>query len=356
MNINLNGNTSVDELVSLLEITDSDKLQQLFNAAYKVKLQTVGPVAYFRGIIEMSNQCVKDCLYCGIRRSNSRVKRYSMTENEVIKTALWAYRQGYGSIVLQTGERRDSNFVELITRILHRIKKETNDELGITLSLGEQSPDVYKTWFDAGAHRYLLRIESSNHDLYRQLHPPDHDFQARLNCLHSLRDTGYQVGTGVMIGLPGQTITDLANDILFFKNFDIDMIGMGPYIIHKDTPLAEKVENYSKEKQFDFGLKMIAVTRLLLQDINIAATTALQALNPSGRELGLQAGANIIMPNITDTKYRKAYQLYEGKPCLEDTSTMCKGCLARRVKSIGETIGLNKWGDSPHFMKRKNER
>lgn len=343
------------ELAALLDISDKNEMQKLFKAAYQVKLDTVGPVAYFRGIIEMSNQCIKDCYYCGIRRSNTKVERYLMDEDEVIKTAMWAHAQKYGSMVLQTGERQDDDFTALIERILLRIRDESNGELGITISLGEQSEEVYRTWFNAGAHRYLLRIETTNKKLYGQLHPPDHSFDERLNCLKKLRKIGYQVGTGVMMGLPGQTTEDLVKDILFFKEMDIDMIGMGPYIVHDQTPLAGEVENYNADTQFDMGLKMIAVCRLFLRDVNIAATTALQALNPTGRELGLQAGANIIMPNITDTKYRKAYQLYDGKPCLEDSSGMCKGCLSKRIDSIGETIGLGKWGDSPHFKNRTHE-
>ena len=343
------------ELATLLDISDKDEMQELFKAAYQVKLDTVGPVAYFRGIIEMSNHCVKDCYYCGIRRSNREVERYLMDEDEVVNTAMWAHAQRYGSMVLQTGERQDDEFTEMIERILLRIKDESNGELGVTLSLGEQSEDVYRTWFNAGAHRYLLRIETTNKELYSQLHPADHSFEERLECLNKLRKVGYQVGTGVMMGLPGQTTEDLVDDIIFFKNMDIDMIGMGPYIVHDQTPLASEAENYNPDTQFEMGLKMIAVSRLFLRDVNIAATTALQALNPTGRELGLQAGANIIMPNITDTKYRKAYQLYDGKPCLEDSSGMCKGCLSKRIDSIGETIGLGKWGDSPHFEKRTQE-
>jgi biotin synthase len=216
----------------------------------------------------------------------------------------------------------------------------TGGELGITLSLGEQTEDVYRAWFDAGAHRYLLRVETTNRELYRALHPVTHDFDARIECLQRLRRVGYQVGTGVMIGLPGQTTEDLANDIAFFRDHDIDMIGMGPYVLHSDTPLADVLDSIDPETQLELGLKMIAVTRLVLRDVNIAATTALQALNPVGREMGLQAGANIIMPNLTDTQYRESYQLYEGKPCMDEDSSMCRGCLQRRVAGIGETIGL----------------
>lgn len=344
--------TSAQEWRTLLEIDNQQEMQTLFNAAYQLKLKTVGSQVFFRGIVEMSNICTKDCYYCGIRKSNRNVERYDMSEDEIIREALWAHENHYGSIVLQSGERQDANFVDKIERILKRIKTESNGEIGITISLGEQTEDVYRRWFDAGAHRYLLRIETTNPDLYQQLHPKTHDFQTRIDCLDNLRKIGYQVGTGVMIGLPGQTTADLAQDIAFFREKDIDMIGMGPYILHGETPLADTPLPHTDEEQLNMGLKMIAITRLVLRDVNIAATTALQALNPTGREMGLQAGANIIMPNLTDTSYRKGYQLYQGKPCLDENSTMCRGCLKRRVSSIGETIGLDQWGDSPHFINR----
>ena len=211
-----------------------------------------------------------------------------------------------------------------------------------------------------GAHpaawwRRLLRIETTNPDLYASLHPDDHAFSERMDCLERLRSCGYQVGTGVMMGLPGQTMEDLVNDIIFFKTHDIDMIGMGPFIPHHDTPLNTEIAAFdpiAKVQRFTLGLKMIAVTRLFLRDVNIAATTALQALNSKGREMGIQAGANIIMPNVTDTKYRAAYQLYDNKPCIDENSSMCRGCLTKRVHSVGETIGFGEWGDSPHFLKK----
>jgi len=344
--------TTPQEWQTLLEITDPKELQQLYDAAYQLKLKTVESNVYFRGIVEMSNICDKDCYYCGIRHSNKNVKRYDMSEDEVVREALWAHKNHYGSIVLQSGELQNVNFTNKIERILKRIKKESNGELGITISLGEQTEEIYRTWFEAGAHRYLLRIETSNPELYGKLHPASHSFQTRVDCLDKLRKVGYQVGTGVMIGLPGQTTADLAQDIAFFRDRDIDMIGMGPYIVHSETPLAKTAGNINEEEQLNMGLKMIAVTRLVLRDINIAATTALQALHATGREMGLKAGANVIMPNLTDTSYRKGYQLYEGKPCLDENSTMCQGCLESRIASIGETIGLDQWGDSPHFIKR----
>ena len=252
--------------------------------------------------------------------------------------------------MLQAGELTGDAHVSFITDIVRKIKKLSDGELGITLSLGEQSDDVYREWFAAGAHRYLLRIETSNPELYRKLHPSDHDFNERVRCLKSLSDIGYYTGTGVMIGLPGQTLENLADDILFFRDLDADMIGMGPFIPHHGTPMAESIPDFEKVKyeQLDLALKMIAATRIVLKDVNIAAATALQAIDEFGRERGLKAGANIIMPNITETKYRAGYQLYDNKPCLDENASLCRGCLDGRIASIGETVGSRQWGDSPH--------
>ncbi len=342
------------DLIALLSLSDKEDIAQLYEHAYQIKTENVGNKVYFRGIIEFSNVCAKDCYYCGIRKSNKSIDRFTMEEQEIIDAAVWAYEAGYGSVVLQSGERSDKNFTDFVENILLNIKQKTDDKLGITLSLGEQTEETYKRWYDAGGHRYLLRIETSNQELYSSLHPDDHSHEARFKCLKLLKKLGYQTGTGVMIGLPNQTIEDLANDLVFFKENDVDMIGMGPFIAHHDTPLADSLgefENY-KENQLELGLKMIAVARIYLKDVNIASTTALQALNHTGREMGLKAGANIIMPNVSDTKYRERYQLYDNKPCMDENSTMCKACLGNRVKSIGETIGYNEWGDSPHFEKR----
>ncbi len=343
-----------NEIKALLELEDEQQIQGLFDRAYKVKVDNVGKIAYFRGIIECSNICTKDCFYCGIRRSNKQAERFEMSPEEMIREAVWSYENDYGSIVIQAGERTDKKFIDMIEKVLLEIKAKTNNELGITLSLGEQTEETYRRWFDAGAHRYLLRIESSNRDLYRRLHPVDHDYDARLGCLKLLRKVGYQVGTGVMIGLPFQSMDDLVDDLFFFKSIDIDMIGMGPYLVHSQTPLAKEMPDFAEKQdyQLQLSLKMIALARIMLKDVNIAATTALQAVTHNGRELGLLAGANVIMPNVTETEYRPNYQLYDNKPCLDENSTMCRGCLSRRIEGIGETIGFSKWGDSPHFHKR----
>ncbi|MHC4874206.1 MAG: [FeFe] hydrogenase H-cluster radical SAM maturase HydE, partial [Planctomycetota bacterium] len=278
-----------------------------------------------------------------------------MTKDEVVNCAKQALDMEYGSVVMQSGERSDPEYVDFVEECLKEIKNISNGKLGITLSLGEQERDTYRRWYDAGAHRYLLRIESSSEKLYKTLHPEDHSFAERKKCLDYLRDEGYQVGTGVLTGIPGQSYQDLVNDIMFFKEQDIDMIGMGPYIMHPATPMASSIANQNAADQLLKALKMIACVRLAMPDINIAATTALQALDPQGREKGLKAGANVIMPNLTDTKYRESYKLYDGKPCLDENATQCRGCLEGRITGIGESISYNEWGDSPHFEKKQNQ-
>lgn len=343
------------ELVVLLNAEDSDR-QQLFQQAQKVKLENIGNKVYFRGLVEFSNVCAKDCLYCGIRKSNENVVRYEATDDEILEACRFAWENRFGSVVLQSGELSSPAFVARIDSLLRKIKQLSNNELGITLSCGEQSLETYQQWRESGAHRYLLRIESSNPDLYRKIHPDNdfHRFDRRLQALNDLRTAGYQVGTGVMIGLPFQTTEDLANDLLFLKQFDVDMVGMGPYIEHEDTPMYEfRHQLKTKRERFDLALKMIATLRLLMPDINIAAATALQAIDPAGREKALAIGANIIMPNLTPTKYRKEYQLYEDKPCLDEDAELCRNCLEARIEISGCEIGYGEWGDSKHFKKNR---
>lgn len=344
-----------DNVKYLLELRDREELRKIFDRAYQVRIQYLGPKVYLRGLIELSNICIKNCYYCGIRRSNTLPSRYLMREDEIIESALWAFQNKYGSIVLQSGERRDSLFIESIGTIIEKIKEQTDGKLGITLSLGEQKYKVYEKWFAAGAHRYLLRIETSNKSLYEKLHPANHSFEKRKNCLTTLKKIGYQVGTGVMIGLPMQTVDDLVDDLFFFKEMDVDMIGMGPFLTSNNTPLNQQfpVHFADKEELLKLSLKMIAAARLLLKDVNIASTTALQVLKYDGREQALKCGANIIMPNITLRKYRPYYQLYDNKPCIEENSELCKMCLANRIISIGEKIGYDERGDSLHFQKTK---
>ncbi len=341
--------------VTLLDLSDPAEEALLFRRAYEIKRQQVGARVYFRGLLELSNVCIKNCYYCGIRRGNVEVDRYTLSEEEVIDAARFAHRARYGSIVIQSGERTDEGFIAFVERLILRVRETTHHELGITLSLGEQSEATYRRWQAAGAHRYLLRIETSNPALYQTLHPADHDFSIRVEALRTLYRLGYQVGTGVMIGLPGQTTGQLADDVAFFQEMDVAMIGMGPYIPHHNTPMNQSIPawNEHKEEQLHRALRMIAVVRIQLKDVNIASTTALQAIDPTGREMGLQAGANILMPNLTDTHYRTGYQLYDNKPCLDENATMCAGCLERRIEAIGETIGYGEWGDSPHYLRTR---
>ena len=346
------------DLSYILNITDEQELEELFAKAYEIKKRYIGKVVSLRGIIEFSNICSKDCYYCGIRKSNSKVRRFQMALDEIYAEAEWAWQQNYGSVVLQSGERSDDEFVDFVAEALAGIKKLSNGELGITISLGEQTLETYRRWREAGAHRYLLRIESSNKELYDSLHPDSHDFERRKECIKFLQQAGFQTGTGVLIGFPGQTPDDLVNDLLFFKELDIDMIGMGPYLAHPETPLAVKMPEFEeyRSRQLKLGLKMIAAARLLLRDINIASTTALQALDSRGRELGLLAGGNVIMPNVTDTKFRPSYKLYEHKPGVNENSEESRDALEKSIANIGETICYGSWGDSAHYFARTKEK
>ena len=350
------------DLVRLLEATTANDAQLIRRRACAVLEQECGTAVYYRGLIEFSNQCCNDCHYCGIRAGNSAVQRYRLSLDEIAQGARWCARQGYGSLVLQSGERRDEPFVSFVEQAIARIKAETVGErlprgLGITLCVGEQSPRAYERFFDAGAHRYLLRIETTSPRLFARLHPAPQTLARRIECLQVLKRIGYQVGTGVMIGLPGQSTNDLACDIAFFRDMDVDMIGMGPYIEHSQAVLAQTGEALlSPRERFALALRMIAVCRIVLRNVNIAATTALQALVDDGREQGLLHGANVIMPQLTPTPVRPSYQLYEGKPCLDESAVQCRGCLKRRIESTGRVIATDEWGDSPHALGRTGSR
>lgn len=346
---------SKEDLVTFISAGEGD-MEKLFFRAQEVKEKHVGSKVYLRGLMEFSNICSKNCYYCGIRSGNKNATRYEATDEEILEAARYAHDNKFGSVVLQGGERSDKKFVKRLDNIIRKIKELSNGELGITLSVGEQTEETYRMWFDSGAHRYLLRIEVSNPELYPKYHPADkkHDYHKRLESLYLLRKVGYQVGSGVMIGLPFQSKEDLADDLMFFKKHDIDMAGMGPYIEHVDTPMYK--HNHlllSKQERFHLSLKMVASLRLLMKDINIAATTAMQTLDPMGREKAIKVGANIIMPNLTPAKYRENYLLYEDKPCINENADDCKQCLELRIKNVGAEIGYGEWGDSKHFNRRR---
>jgi len=343
-----------EDLIVLLDAIDKEK-NILFKKATDVKLAEIGNKVHFRGLVEFSNICGKDCYYCGIRKSNRKAHRYNVSDEQILDAARFAYENGYGSFVMQAGELESPAFAKRIESLLKEIKRISDGKLGITLSLGEQSREVYERWFEAGAHRYLLRIESSTPELYHRLHPNNalHNFERRIECLRTLQSLGYQTGTGVMIGLPFQNTGHLADDLLFMRDMDVDMVGMGPYIEHQETPLFEFRDQLMPiEDRFDLALKMIATLRILMKDINIAAATALQAIDPLGREKAVKVGANIIMPNITPGKYRNDYALYENKPCVDEEPEECKNCLDVRIQLADGVIGYNEWGDSKHFHKR----
>lgn len=352
-------NLSKNDIIRLLSVKNKQEIEMIRKKAYFVMKQHCGEKVYYRGLLEFSNLCANNCYYCGIRKGNKEIMRYSLEKEEITNIAAWCADNGYGSIVLQSGERRDSKFVDFVEDVTKKIKEKTKSDrlpngLGVTLSVGEQDYAAYRRFFEAGAHRYLLRIETTNPELFKKTHPKNQTLKNRKKCLRILKKIGYQIGSGVMIGLPGQTIEDLADDIMFFKKYDIDMIGMGPYITHRQTPMkryGQETKN-RKEDVFNLSLMMIAVTRIALKDVNIATTTALQALYPDGREKGLQYGANVIMPLVTPKRVRKEYMLYDGKPCIDEDTDECKLCLLGRIKTIGRSVGFDEWGDPKHFLNR----
>lgn len=335
--------TDRQSLISALDCRERQFTEELIAEGGRIKRENVGTKTYLRGLIEISNKCRKDCLYCGIRCSNVQVERYEMSEEEIISCALKAMALNYGSICIQSGERCDKAFTDRISSIIRKIKALTDGRTGITLSLGEQSRETLMEWFEAGAHRYLLRIEASNPMLYRRLHPENslHSYDTRLKTLYDLKEIGYQVGSGVMIGLPYQTPADLADDLLFLKNFDIDMVGMGPYIPHPQTPLAA-LQYPADGRRLELSLKMVALLRMLMPKINIAATTALEVLDKKGREKALAAGANIVMPNISPASSKSRYSLYDKKTSLSED-----------INLEDAEIGFGEWGDSLHFLAKR---
>ena len=298
-----------DEIAGVLACDDAEAGAELFAAAREVRRRCGRDETLPRGLIECSNVCAKDCLYCGIRRSNSRAVRYRLSEAEALECVAEARRRGYPAVAFQAGEVEG----EANTRYYERLLAGCGG-LEVTLSLGEQEESVYRRWKAAGALRYLIRIETSSRELFARIHPAACSYDRRLGCIRALKRLGYVTGTGVMIGLPGQTDADLADDILFFARERVDMVGMGPFIPHPDTPLGASAPRVPAAALLRKALRMIALTRLVLQDVNIVAATALEALDPaSGRTRGLSAGANVVMPNLTPPRVRGDYDLYPGK-------------------------------------------
>lgn len=328
------------EIAALLSVENP---APLFQAADRVRKAFVGDGVYLRGLIEFSNYCKNDCLYCGIRRSNAGAARYRLTPEEIVQTAQKAAGYGYKTVVLQSGE--DAWFdAEKMAHVIGQIKA-----LGVavTLSLGEKTREEYAAYRQAGADRYLLRIETTDKTLYEKM-DPGMSWDNRARCLYDLKELGYEVGSGSLVGLPGQTVESLADDLLFFKELPVDMAGIGPFIPHPQTPLAgEAVKGH-----FETALKMMALMRILLPDINIPATTAMETLHPQGRLLALQSGANVVMPNVTEGDFRKLYELYPGKICTGESPAQCRACIEAKIESIGRTVSSS-YGFHGDYLKGK---
>ena len=311
-------NLNVDELAKMLASEDEGLWREIFAAAREVKAKCGKSETLPRGLIECSNICAKDCLYCGIRKGNAKIPRYLMPEEDVAACIDEARRRGYPAVAFQAGEIESEANTAYYERHIAICRG-----LEVTLSLGEQTEEVYRRWKDAGAMRYLIRIETSNRELFAKIHPAECSFERRLGCIRTLKRLGYVTGSGVMIGLPGQTVEDLARDIAFYGEEGLDMVGMGPYIPHAATPMGDEPKSKDEVEEgifrcststLDFVCRMIALTRLYLHDVNIVAATALEALDPEGgRNRGIEAGANVVMPVLTPEKYRRCYDLYPGK-------------------------------------------
>lgn len=371
-----------EEINFWLREINPTKLESLWQKADRVRCEQVGDAVYLRGLIEISNICRRNCLYCGIRAGNPQPDRYRLTVSELMETAELAQRFGYGTIVIQSGEDFGVDAVEIADTI-RQIKQRTG--LAITLSLGERSEADYRIWFEAGANRYLLRFETSNHQLFDAIHPPmpGHEADSRLEILKILRNIGYEIGSGIMAGIPGQSWDDLARDIELFRELDLDMIGCGPFLPHPQTPLGQAFEIDSKTGLFKPGLltekqkqfyqqsgipildpddqvvcdvnlpfKIIALARLVCPAANIPSTTAIATIDPRrGRLSGLSRGANIVMPNLTPTKYRAMYEIYPNKAASFESPEETHATAVRQIIELGRSIGQGS-GTSPRFRQR----
>lgn len=326
---------------AIIGLLTTASAEELYRQADRVRHDTLGDDVHLRGLIEFSNICRNRCLYCGINRDNKRVSRYRMSDEELVTTARRAANLGFQTIVLQSGE--DMHYDQSrLCRIIEQIKQM---DVAITLSIGERDYADYAAFRNAGADRYLLRIETTDRDLYHRLNP-GMSWQQRHECLLMIKELGYEVGSGIMVGLPGQTAESIADDLLYLKELGIDMAGIGPFIPHPDTPLA-----HEQGGTLEQALRTMAIMRLLMPDINIPATTAMESLHPQGRIMALRAGANVVMPNVTEGEYRRLYELYPGKICVNDTPAHCRSCIGLKIKSIGRTIGQGKGGHITHNKK-----
>ena len=331
---------SIERLKQMRDLPDELLLQlidhegddtALFEAADQVRREHYGTDVFLRGLIEFTNYCKNDCYYCGIRRSNRCAERYRLTPEQILSCCENGYAMGFRTFVLQGGED-PRNTDEAICSLVDQIKTRYPD-CAVTLSIGEKTRSSYQAYFDAGADRYLLRHETATDAHYRRLHPEELSLANRKRCLFDLKEIGFQVGAGFMVGSPGQTTKELLADLRFLQQLQPDMIGIGPFIPHHETPFAQE-----KPGTLELTLRMLSILRLMFPYVLLPATTALGTISPIGRELGLKAGANVMMPNLTPTDARKNYDLYDNKICMDEDAGKCRGCQENRVKSVGYRI------------------
>lgn len=325
----------VEGYTHLIDNRDDEAAAELAERAVSVRKEIYGNAVFTRGLIEISNICKNDCTYCGIRRSNKNVERYRLDADTIVACARDGYEYGFRTIVLQGGE--DGYYTdEVLSNIIGRIRESCPDT-AITLSMGERSRESYERLFEAGANRYLLRHETATKEHYEKLHPAEMSFDNRMRCLYDLRDIGYQVGAGFMVGSPFQTTADIARDLAFTQEFKPDMCGIGPFIPHRDTPFRD-----CPAGTLELTLYLLSIIRLIHPPVLLPATTALGTIDPKGREKGMLAGANVVMPNLSPVAVRKNYELYDNKICMGEESALCRGCLARRMQTVGFEVVVDR--------------
>ena len=326
------GNPTAVNLTYLLSLPTRLDFKPVFDESARLCKKQFGNRVFVRGIIEFSNYCRKGCFYCGINRANKKTGRYRLTLDEIIDSALFMKKNRAMTVVLQSGE--DPGYDPTIIEAVKIIKNKLN--MAITLSVGEREPSVYKKFIEAGADRYLLRIETTNPALFKRLHPDD-NLEYRKKCLYTLKKLGFEVGTGIMVGLPGQSLESIARDLLFFKKLNPAMIGIGPFLAHQDTPLRDH-----KNTDIFPTLKVLALIRLILPKSNLPATTAMGTITHDGRQQALKIGANVIMPNFTPSKYRDSYKLYDNKICVSEEYGKCAACTTAIAMAEGKRVVRSK--------------
>ena len=326
--LHVTGSLDREQWIQLLSERSEETDQYARDLGNKVRQQIYGNDIYVRGLIEFTNYCKNDCYYCGIRRSNKNAQRYRLTEEDILLCCQQGYELGFRTFVLQGGE--DGYYTdERLLSIIHKIKAEYPD-CALTLSIGEKSEESYRDYREAGVDRYLLRHETADEEHYGKLHPSSMSCEHRKNCLRTLKKLGFQTGAGFMVGAPYQRVENLADDFLFLKELNPEMVGIGPFIPHQDTPF-----HGEKSGTLEDTLFYLALLRLILPHVLLPATTALGTIHPKGREMGVLSGANVVMPNLSPVSVRKKYMLYDGKICTGDEAAECRHCLSRRMEQIG---------------------